>query len=197
MIAARFQSPQEWLAERNAARERQARGERRTEWVAKGVLLAAFVGLIGTAAFQHFHTTPQVLIEGKPVAKSRGDDKLWNEWWQAAWTAGQKWGAELNTPPLRFNLIADPSFCGSKDAIACASAESQTVWVSQVGADVDRTTIMMHEIGHLLGIPHIEDDPLMAPNYQGLLDRPSPQAIAIAKSRMSPGHLDIWPNIQK
>src|SRR6185503_18164920 len=39
---------------------------------------------------------------------------------------------------------------------------------------------MLHEMGHLLGVPHIEDDPLMRPSLQpwmSLVTTPTPAAI--------------------
>jgi hypothetical protein len=41
----------------------------------------------------------------------------------------------------------------------------------------------MHEIGHLLGVPHIEGDALMNPSYAGKVGAPTPDAVALAKLR--------------
>ena len=46
-----------------------------------------------------------------------------------------------------------------------------------------RKPIMMREVGHLLGVPHIQDDPLMNPSYQDDLAEPTPAALALAKTR--------------
>jgi hypothetical protein len=47
---------------------------------------------------------------------------------------------------------------------------------------VDRTTVMMHEIGHLLGVPHITDDKLMEPIAEPnlVLEEPTEAAVALA-----------------
>lgn len=42
-------------------------------------------------------------------------------------------------------------------------------------------SILIHEVGHLLGVPHIADDPLMDPVYKGPLDRPTESAVALAQ----------------
>jgi len=48
------------------------------------------------------------------------------------------------------------------------------------GADPE--TLMLHEIGHLLGVPHIQDDDLMDAIQHGAKRRaPTPAAIALAK----------------
>jgi len=40
---------------------------------------------------------------------------------------------------------------------------------------------MLHEIGHLLGVPHIAGDPLMEPEFGHTVDVPTPAAVALAK----------------
>jgi hypothetical protein len=177
-----FQSPEAWLAARRA---------REAKVTIVGYLILGLLLSCLYFAFCDFlherHSKPAtvVLIEGKRAMiplNDRGDNKLWQQWESAANLANQKWSAALGRPPLSFSLIANPDGCGP-DAIACAAETTQTVWIAKDGADVDRTTIMMHEIGHLLGVPHIEDDPLMNPAYKGLLDVPSPVAVAVAKSK--------------
>ena len=51
-----------------------------------------------------------------------------------------------------------------------------------MSGEYDWPSILMHELGHLLGVPHIEDDPLMAPQYAGPVKHPSKFAIAIART---------------
>lgn len=82
-----------------------------------------------------------------------------------------------------FKLVARPGYCGPSISIACADMTTQTIFISNDNEPVDRTTIMMHEIGHLLGVPHIEGDALMDAKYQyKALDGPTDKAVAIAKT---------------
>ena len=77
-----------------------------------------------------------------------------------------------------------------RGTIACADMKkNRIILVSQTAyhdmhlkAD-DLKTIMMHEVGHLLGVPHIEGDPLMEQAYNGKpLSKPTPFAVAIARA---------------
>jgi hypothetical protein len=48
--------------------------------------------------------------------------------------------------------------------------------------DHEGKTILMHEIGHLIGVPHIEGDKLMNSKYLGKVDKLTPFAIALARA---------------
>ena len=65
--------------------------------------------------------------------------------------------------------------------IACADAATYSIMVRSIYY-ADPKTIMMHEMGHLLGVPHISQDPLMDAIYQGPVTEPTPWSVAIAKT---------------
>ncbi len=152
--------------------------------------IAALI-VISSAAHLAFpgHYSPQkpVLIEGhRAVSLTRGDSKLWDTWISAASLAVDRWNGVLKdhqVPPIK--LVADVGDCGP-DAIACADRNTNTIYVASPREDVDRTTVMMHEIGHLLGVPHIEGDELMDKAYQAKpLEIPSINAISIANKGLT------------
>jgi len=65
------------------------------------------------------------------------------------------------------------------ESLACASMGGNTIWVP---AHEDTTkAVFLHEIGHLLGVPHISGDALMDPMYHAEVEKPTPAAIALAK----------------
>ncbi len=149
------------------------------------------VAAIGTLAAIGVHQKrsvegSKILIEGlRAESIGRGDDKLWARWQEAAQTAANIWGKSFEpTREIRFSMVADPDGC-SGTAIACASISEQCIYVAKAGDDVDRTTIMLHEIGHLIGVPHIEGDELMDATYKTgtVLNKPSADALAIARAK--------------
>lgn len=72
------------------------------------------------------------------------------------------------------------------DATACVVHGRQDIVLDGFDPTVDYRTIFMHEIGHLLGVPHIEGDPTMNPNYLGKMSVPSRAAVALARLYMRP-----------
>jgi hypothetical protein len=66
------------------------------------------------------------------------------------------------------------------EASACAFPESNRIVIVDLSQG-RASTVMMHEMGHLLGVPHIFGDSLMDPMYHGPVDKPSPAAVALAK----------------
>jgi hypothetical protein len=95
-----------------------------------------------------------------------------------AWRAVLPAGFALPSPDL---FDGSPQACESEAAIACANLNSGDITISPLrrgAADLD--TVLMHEVGHLLGVPHIEGDPLMNAAYSVKLSRPTRQAIALA-----------------
>lgn len=83
--------------------------------------------------------------------------------------------------------ILSPGYCEDEGAIACATINGNEIFFNarlrmRDGKRSDLKTVFMHEVGHLLGIHHIESDPLMDASYQGKLDRPSVVAVAVAKT---------------
>lgn len=179
-----------WLQEKRARKSKQLRRRIDLAWcvVAMGIALAfpAIVFLNQPKAAR----TPVLLIEGRSV-KGADNDQLWSTWIAAARLAQEKWRIavpEMDDRPIR--LVADPEGC-HQGGIACARAADRSIWVAKSGEDVDRTTVMMHEIGHLFGLTHIEGDPLMDEAYQGnSLTEPSTAAVAIVKAKLLP-HI-VW-----
>ncbi len=77
----------------------------------------------------------------------------------------------------------------SFEAIACVDRERDGVRANEIKIPTDSKdgpydwpSILMHEMGHLLGVPHIDDDPLMERVYAGPVKHPSKFAIAIART---------------
>jgi hypothetical protein len=128
-------------------------------------------------------TSSAVVVEGLRASidlNSRGNETRFSKWDAAAHSALSKWTATGVTVP-EFRLVAADGGCTPK-AIACADESTKTIFVMEDGDHVDRTTIMMHEIGHLLGVPHIDGDLLMDKAYSGkALSAPTEFAIALAR----------------
>jgi len=88
-------------------------------------------------------------------------------------------------------LLYDPDNgdCRSSSAFACANEYTQTVyWTATLRGHAKAfsvETVMLHELGHLLGVPHIEGDRLMNPVYNGPVERPSKMAVVIAKAKIA------------
>jgi len=123
-------------------------------------------------------------IEGRFAASNvnaRGNDRIWGVWIQSAQHAVELWRDRGVSVPNGIHIVYDPTVCG-EEAIACANEARKTIWVSTNGDGYDRTSVMLHEVGHLLGVPHIEGDELMDAKYSGMVERPSDAALAIAKS---------------
>lgn len=88
-------------------------------------------------------------------------------------------GRPVEIPPIHFGT------CGFvTNALACADRETYAIISTGLESDnkeYDLKSILMHEVGHLLGVPHIDGDALMDPVYQQKLDWPTPAAVALAK----------------
>lgn len=67
--------------------------------------------------------------------------------------------------------------------IACADSKNYriTIQESQMDSKIDWQSIMLHEVGHLLGVPHIQGDALMDSGYTHKVESPTAFSIAIAK----------------
>lgn len=92
-------------------------------------------------------------------------------------------GREIRKPKLlRYSSIDPAETCNSGDAIACVNVAKNFIFVTSTLEDeaIDPRTVMMHEIGHLLGVPHIDGDQLMNRAYLGMVPWPTDAAIALA-----------------
>lgn len=108
---------------------------------------------------------------------------------QALFEAVKEWrgalGRRVKEPALLLDSPAGANCMGDFGGgiIACADVDKYTIFVRSIYY-ADAKTIMLHELGHLLGVPHIQGDPLMDSVYQGKRDGgPSLDAVAIAEAR--------------
>lgn len=68
--------------------------------------------------------------------------------------------------------------------IACIDAKKYQVDIFAFNLTTeDLKTVFMHEIGHILHVPHIDGDDLMNARYVKKLDHPTATAVAIARTR--------------
>ncbi len=102
--------------------------------------------------------------------------------------ATRSWRVALNDDSIKKPKLS-PGSCGVSSALACVAngGKWNEIFLTDVLGEsenkkTDLKSVLMHEMGHLLGVPHIEGDPLMDPQYQGKLDRPSNLAVVIAKA---------------
>jgi hypothetical protein len=163
----------------------------RAPWWRVGILIVWACGLLlmGFFAISTHQKTSQVgsvkeTDGGVSSAEllSTGNEQVWGEWHTPLWEAIRRWKkVGLKVPTVK--LIANPHGC-PLDAVACWDAEHGTIFIADFSTTLDKTTIMMHEVGHVLGVPHIDGDPLMDPSCCATpLEYPSEDAIAIAKLR--------------
>lgn len=141
-----------------------------------GVNTAYFTATTGVDGV--FTISRAVLDEQHTVPSKREVDAL-----NVAVKAWRLAGLHFKTPELiEGNNCEDD---GSQ-TIACADLINNRITVVVANAkSVNLPTVMMHEVGHLLGVPHIQGDPLMDPVYNVILDKPTPFAIAIAKAHQA------------
>lgn len=98
------------------------------------------------------------------------------------------WGQALGTTPRRPPLVVGQVGDCAGDMgqlIACADVKAYKIIIRQIYY-ADPKTVMMHELGHLLGVPHIDGDALMGSVYGGAVEKPTRQAIALAKDAARP-----------
>ena len=104
--------------------------------------------------------------------------------WRAALPAARKaWEIALPDYPIPNPKIV-AGICQLTSTLACVDELHNTITVSFSPATMtrsDRHTILMHELGHLLGVPHIEGDPLMNAVHERNVSAPTPWAVALAR----------------
>lgn len=95
-----------------------------------------------------------------------------------------KWRVALGHDVKRPEFLVSDNMGGCDDQsglIACAQPSTYRIFVKSIFY-ADPETVLMHEIGHLLGVPHIEGDALMAATYQGKVEKPTKLAVALARA---------------
>jgi hypothetical protein len=102
---------------------------------------------------------------------------------QAFHAATKAWAKALGGKlPIRYPrlLRSQEGDCLNPGVLAYAEDPDKVVVCRLFSEDTE--TIMLHEVGHLLGVPHIQGDDLMdAAAHGATLRQPSPAAIALAK----------------
>lgn len=90
----------------------------------------------------------------------------------------------IDRPVLKIGIMGS---CQSSVALACCVYATNQIILAQSDylGDKDLTTLLMHEVGHLIGVPHIELDPLMNPSYVKKVGMPTPFAIALARASIA------------
>lgn len=104
-------------------------------------------------------------------------------------TSQRALGAALKAWGVAAGSIPRPSLwigqCPSPEvSIACADRPANRIIFNAKyyeNPSIDRLSIMLHEVGHLYGVPHISGDPLMDASYGNEhLTEPTPFSIALA-----------------
>lgn len=136
------------------------------------------LGAAGVVSVNRSHDRPYGDQAGEPVEITSGEIRRVFDQALADWRTAI--GPLPIAKPKLFGVIS----CGSPVPPSIACAENSTNRVLIVRGSLgccDLKSVFMHEIGHLLGVPHIEDDPLMDPAYHAGIEKPSPYAVALAK----------------
>lgn len=125
------------------------------------------------------HDALSAITHAKPILKEDTSkaDQLALTAAMDAWSRALGPQYHISRPRL---IIGGDGACDTEnDSIACSYADRIVIdhWSGQ-----DKVTVMMHEIGHTLGVPHIAGDALMnAVLMEKPVKFPTPDAIALAK----------------
>lgn len=146
------------------------------EWIASGSGTITFAGTTSTGVFYHLKDTQPP----KYIAIPDGDIR------DAFRAAVEEWRIALGgTLPIKYPRLAkvEGNDCSNTHLMAEAQMELNRVIFCDPNQGGDLKSLMMHEVGHLLGVPHIDQDDLMNAYENGAkVDKPTPFAIAIAKA---------------
>ncbi len=142
-----------------------------TTWTA-GTVISGDAGLVVTRAAISYGDKPKTRVLSGPEHI-------------ALVQAYQAWHRKLGTMPIPIPKLYDGTalHCGFS-AIACTDPSRGEITIANK-AESDLRTVLMHEIGHLLGVPHIEDDSLMNSSYQETVGQPTDFAVALAKTAIA------------
>ena len=101
------------------------------------------------------------------------------------------WSKALGHRVKRPKMFRGELVCLSATAIACADLEKYQIYISL--DTTDKRSVLMHEVGHLLGVPHISGDPLMDPVHTTTVEAPTEAAVALAKLHEKKSHAPETP----
>ena len=93
--------------------------------------------------------------------------------------AVREWSDSIRRPVRLPGLVSIKNGC-PVGGLACADTGLYRIIVARIDGQ-DKRAVMLHEVAHLLGVPHIEGDPLMDGTYTGVVEHPTPFAVALAK----------------
>lgn len=127
-------------------------------------------------------TTASTLVGYQPVTDAATVE--------AFYAAVKAWKEALGgTLPISYPRLVQSDtagFCAFQQAIAYAESSPQNRIVVCRFWNHDPETVFLHEVGHLLGVPHIEGDQLMnSAASDFVLRQPSRHAVAIARENMA------------
>lgn len=179
---------------------------RRVPWPMRAIFLGAVAATSwqGCLAYQRFSKQPTVVASGSGTILTFTDavsvatyeiDKqppkyvvvTGGEALEAMDSALEDWRIALGgkLPIKRPRLVQSPDGpCSNFNLLAFAEPELNRIVFCRGPETGGLHSVMLHEVGHLLGVPHIQDDPLMN-SYRAeghIVDKPTPFAIAIAKA---------------
>ena len=166
------------------------KAQRRVQFMIVVVFVAPFIVAVGLRHLPHAKKKAPATSDGSAVtffangifangsssimisADNYGNDVVQpvsKEWSVALAKAENSWkhvlpGYRLPSHPTLSQIQIGGSH-GGLTAIACANPQTNEIYVVSKcdTAECDKFSVMLHEYAHLLGVPHIEDDPFDEP----------------------------------